>query len=51
VTNNIEGRIYSHNEGTNDGYTKSRRPVKLLKSFYFNDIRYAIAFEKQIKRW
>lgn len=51
VTNNLDRRISEHNSGEVEGFTSSRLPVHLLKSFGFNDIRLAIAFEKQIKNW
>lgn len=50
-TSNIEKRISEHQMGTYSGYTANRRPVKLLWSERFSDIRYAIAAERQIKGW
>lgn len=51
VTNNIERRIWNHNNGAVSGYTHSRRPVKLIYFQEFKDINYAISFEKQLKGW
>ena len=52
VTNDIERRLYEHNEGENrKAYTFSRRPVKVVFEENFHDINQAIAFEKQIKGW
>ena len=50
-TSNFEQRIGQHNAGTFDGYTSSRRPVKLLWSQEFTDIRDAIAAERKLKKW
>lgn len=50
-TTNILKRISEHNLGIYDGYTARRRPVKLLWSQEFDDIRYAIRAERQIKKW
>ena len=52
VTNDIERRIYEHNQGEDKGsYTYCRRPVKLAFVYHFHDINDAIAVEKQIKGW
>ena len=52
VTNNLERRLYEHENGLVPGsYTCKRRPVKLVFHEDFNDIAQAIAFEKQIKGW
>lgn len=52
VTNNVDRRVGEHNEGLDrKSYTYNRRPVKLIKSYYFNDINEAISFEKQFKGW
>ena len=50
-TTNIETRIAQHNLGVIDGYTAKRRPVKLLWSQEFGDIRYAIEAERMLKKW
>jgi predicted GIY-YIG superfamily endonuclease len=50
-TTNIEKRVSEHRLGTFGGYTARRRPVKLRWSQEFNDIRYAIMAERQIKGW
>ena len=50
-TSNFEKRIAEHQSGTFPGYTAQRRPVKLLWSEHFSDIRDAIAAERQIKGW
>jgi putative endonuclease len=52
VTNDLERRIYEHDNGTNPGcYTCKRRPLKLVFHERFPDITQAIAFEKQVKGW
>jgi putative endonuclease len=52
VTNNVERRLYEHQNGLIDNcYTHGRRPIKLVCVEVFNDIVRAIAREKQIKGW
>jgi putative endonuclease len=52
VTNDMERRLYEHQNGLDPGsYTCKRRPVKLVFVEDFTDIIQAIAFEKQIKGW
>jgi putative endonuclease len=52
VTNNLERRIYEHENGLDpNSYTFKRRPLKLVFHEMFYDINQAIAFEKQIKGW
>ncbi len=52
VTNNIERRLWEHNEGiSEDSYTKSRLPVKLIYFEEYQDVNDAISREKQIKGW
>ena len=50
-TSDIEKRISEHQQGTIKGYTKNRRPVKLIFSDYFEDVYDAISAERQIKGW
>ena len=50
-TTNLEKRIGEHQHGVYEGYTHSRRPVELVYSTEFSDIKDAIAFERQIKKW
>ena len=50
-TTNLMNRIGQHNAGTVDSYTASRRPVKLLWTQEFSDIRYAIEAERKLKKW
>ena len=51
ATTNLAQRIGQHNVGTFDGYTSSRRPVKLLWSQEFGDVRDAIEAERKLKKW
>ena len=48
---NIEARLWEHNEGIYDGYTKKRRPVELVFTETYDRIVDAIAREQQIKGW
>lgn len=52
VTNDLQRRLYEHNNGVNpDCYTCKRRPLKLVFHESFPDVTQAIAFEKQVKGW
>ncbi len=52
VTNNIERRLWEHNNDNNQlAYTFKRRPVLLKYCQRFQDINQAIAWEKQLKGW
>ncbi|WP_273793653.1 GIY-YIG nuclease family protein [Brucella anthropi] len=48
---NIEARLWEHNEGIYDSYTKKRRPVELVFTETYERIVDAIARERQIKGW
>ncbi|MBI5476506.1 MAG: GIY-YIG nuclease family protein [Ignavibacteriales bacterium] len=50
-TSNIEKRLSEHHLGIYPGYTSRKRPVKLLWSEHFSEIKFAIAAERQIKGW
>ena len=47
----LDTRISEHNLGTYDGYTRRRRPVRVVYSAHFENIVEAIASERQIKGW
>ena len=47
----LERRVAEHNAGTFGGYTKHRRPVKLVFHQHFERITDAIAAERQLKGW
>ena len=50
-TTNLQQRITQHKEGLYEGYTKHRRPVKLVWFEEFQDLREAIDAERKIKKW
>lgn len=47
----LETRVAQHNAGTHDGYTRTRRPVTLMFSEWFDQVTDAIAAERQVKGW
>ncbi|MBR1088188.1 GIY-YIG nuclease family protein [Bradyrhizobium manausense] len=47
----LDIRIAQHNAGTFAGYTKSRRPVTLVFSQWFDRITDAIECERKVKKW
>jgi putative endonuclease len=52
VTNNLDRRFVQHQQGLDvNSYTHKRRPVELVYSEEFGDIKEAISREKQIKGW
>ncbi len=52
VTNDLDRRIWEHNEGIDPkSFTYNRRPVLLKYYEYFSDINQAISWEKQLKGW
>ena len=52
VTNDYERRLWEHNNDDNRlSYTFKRRPVLLKYCERFQDIKQAIAWEKQLKGW
>lgn len=51
VTNNLTRRVREHKEGLIDGFTKRYHCHKLLYFEEYTEIKYAIAREKQLKRW
>ena len=51
VTNNLERRVFEHKNKLIDGFTKRYNINKLVYFDSTNDVRSAIAFEKQIKGW
>ena len=50
-TSNLELRLAQHKEDTFENYTRRRRPVTLVFTQAFGDIREAIAAERQLKGW
>ena len=52
VTNDLDRRVWEHNEGLLDGcYTHDRRPVELIYAQSFERIEDAIDWEKRVKKW
>jgi len=51
VTNDLARRVWEHKHGTVKGFTSRYRIGKLVYYETFDDIRDAIAREKQIKGW
>lgn len=52
ITNDVEKRVFQHNDGIDRFcYTYTRRPVRLAYTAEFNDPMDAIRWEKQIKGW
>jgi putative endonuclease len=47
----LEIRIAQHNDGTFAGYIRSRRPVVLVFSQWFDRITDAIENERKLKKW
>ena len=47
----LETRVAQHNAGTYDGFTRTRRPVTLVFSEWFDNVTDAIAAERQVKSW
>jgi len=51
VTSNLTNRINSHSEGEGSDFTKRYNLTDLIYYEEFDDIREAIAREKQLKNW
>lgn len=51
VTNDLQRRVYEHREGLVPGFTQQYKVKRLVYFESFDDIREAIAREKEIKGW
>jgi putative endonuclease len=51
ITNNLELRLREHRLGETEGFTKRYRVHRLVCFECYQDVRAAIAREKQIKGW
>jgi predicted GIY-YIG superfamily endonuclease len=51
VTNNVERRLVEHREGKVKGFTTRYGIHRLVHFEQYEDVRYAIAREKEIKAW
>ena len=49
ITNNLKRRVYEHRTKIIEGFTKKYNMTKLVYFEIFEDVRYAIMREKQIK--
>lgn len=49
VTSDLVGRVWQHKAGEVDGFAKTYKVTKLVYYEAFDDVRLAIAREKQIK--
>ena len=51
VTNNLQRRLYEHRNGVFEGFTKQYNVHKLVYYEMTEDVRSALAREKQLKKW
>ena len=51
ITNDLYRRLYQHREKTALGFTSKYKNHRLVYYEVYNDVRHAIAREKQIKGW
>jgi putative endonuclease len=51
VTNNLQRRVKQHREGQSEGFSADYKCTRLVWFEPFQYVNYAIAREKQIKRW
>jgi len=51
ITNDLKRRIYEHQNGINDGFTKKYNLKKLIYYESTTDIKAAIQREKNLKKW
>ncbi|WP_298021146.1 GIY-YIG nuclease family protein [uncultured Parasphingopyxis sp.] len=51
VTSDLIARLWQHREGEVDGFTKRYGVQSLVRFEMFDDMKSAIAREKQLKRW
>ncbi len=50
-TTNLETRLGQHEAGSHDGYTSTRRPLRLVWVGEFQTVLDAIDMERRVKRW
>jgi len=50
-TNDLEKRLWQHQNGEGSEYTKKRRPVELVYFEEYDRIDYAFYREQQVKDW
>ena len=51
VTNNLERRVWEHQNGVIEGFTKKYNVKKLVYFEETTDVHAALAREKEIKKW
>ena len=51
VTNNLERRVWEHQNGAIEGFTKKYNVKKLVYFEETTDVHAALAREKEIKKW
>jgi putative endonuclease len=51
VTNSLVARVWQHQQGEIPGFTRRYDLKRLVYFEYYEDVRDAIAREKQLKRW
>jgi putative endonuclease len=51
MTNNLRSRVVQHKEKLIPGFTQRYNITLLIYFEEFSDVRYAIAREKEIKKW
>ena len=51
VTSNLIGRLWQHREGVTGGFTTRYKVHQLVHFERFDEMTFAIAREKQLKRW
>lgn len=51
VTSNLPQRIWEHKQDTAEGFTKQYQVHTLVHYERFDEMRFAIAREKQMKKW
>lgn len=51
ITSDLTKRVYQHQSGTFEGFSKKYQMTRLVYYETTNDVRVAIAREKQLKGW
>ncbi len=51
VTNNLRRRVFEHESGNYDGFTKKYNCHYLLFYEHFKNINHALKREKELKKW
>ena len=51
VSNNLERRVWEHQQGASPGFATQYRTTRLIYAENFTEVRNAIGREKQLKKW